>query len=204
VRDYYDARAKEYDDWWLGKGLFAERERPSWFEEVLGIASALASLPAARTLDVACGTGFLTKFLHGAVTGLDQSASMLRLAASRTPNAGFVQGDAFDLPFPSASFQRLVAGHFYGHLEDTARLRFLAEARRVAGELVIVDAALRDGVPATSWQDRVLNDGSRWQVYKRYFQPDLLLQEIGGGEALFAGQWFVVVRVSLHRDALGG
>jgi hypothetical protein len=40
-----------------------------------------------------------------------------------------------------------------------------------------------------------LNDGSRWQVYKRYFEPDLLLGEIGG-EALFVGQWFVVVRAS--------
>jgi hypothetical protein len=43
VRDYYEARAGEYDDWWLGEGLFAERERPCWFKGFLR-----ASLPAAR------------------------------------------------------------------------------------------------------------------------------------------------------------
>ncbi|HXX39967.1 MAG TPA: class I SAM-dependent methyltransferase, partial [bacterium] len=104
MREYYEARASEYDDWWLGKGLFAERERPGWFEEVLSVASTLASLPAARTLDEACGTGFLTKFLHGDVVGMDQSDSMLGLAASRAPNTRFMQGDAFELPFPPASF----------------------------------------------------------------------------------------------------
>jgi hypothetical protein len=28
MRRYYDQRAREYDDWWLGRGLFAERQRP--------------------------------------------------------------------------------------------------------------------------------------------------------------------------------
>ncbi len=199
MREYYEARANEYDDWWLGKGLFADRDRPGWFEEVVGVVGTLASFPPARTLDVACGTGFLTKFLHGEVIGLDQSDSMLHIAGSHAPNARLVKGDAFALPFPPASFDRVVAGHFYGHLEEPERLRFLGEARRVASELVIVDAALRDGVPATSWQDRVLNDGSRWQVYKRYFEPDLLREEIGGGEVLFVGRWFVVVRSSLRQ-----
>lgn len=201
VREYYEARASEYDDWWLGKGSFAKQERPGWFEEVFGVAGGLASLPAARTLDVACGTGFLTKFLHGDVIGLDQSESMLRIAGSSAPNARFVQGDALALPFPPSSFERVLAGHFYGQLEEQARLRFLAEARRVSRELVVVDAAVREGVPATSWQDRVLNDGSRWQVYKRYFSPEQLLREIGGGAVLFAGRWFVVVRTELPTTA---
>ena len=30
MRSYYDARAQEYDSWWLGTGLFAPRERPGW------------------------------------------------------------------------------------------------------------------------------------------------------------------------------
>ena len=30
MRWYYDKRAAEYDDWWLGTGLFAERDRPDW------------------------------------------------------------------------------------------------------------------------------------------------------------------------------
>jgi hypothetical protein len=77
---------------------------------------------------------------------------------------------------------------------ELERLRVLAEARRVAPELVIVDSALRDGVEPVEWQQRVLKDGSTWQVYKRFFAADELRAELGGGEALFTGRWFVAVR----------
>ena len=43
-------------------------------------------------------------------------------------------------------------------------------------------------------QERILNDGSRWEVYKRYFTPDELLGELGGGEILLDGGWIVAVR----------
>ena len=46
-------------------------------------------------------------------------------------------------------------------------------------------------------QERILEDGSRWQVFKRYFDPDELSAELGGGETLFAGRWFVAVRSAL-------
>ncbi|NUT57195.1 MAG: methyltransferase domain-containing protein [Thermoleophilia bacterium] len=191
---YYEARAPEYDDWWLGTGLFAARDRPGWDEERDALVAAIEALPAARTLDVACGTGYLTRHLRGDVTGLDQSASMLERASERVPAAGFVQSDALRLPFLDDTFGRVFTSHFYGHLEDSARERFLAEARRVAPELVVVDSALRSGVEPVELQERILDDGSRWQVYKRYFEPDELARELGGGETLFAGRWFVAVR----------
>ena len=28
MKAYYDRRAPEYDDWWLGVGLYADRDRP--------------------------------------------------------------------------------------------------------------------------------------------------------------------------------
>ena len=45
-------------------------------------------------------------------------------------------------------------------------------------------------------QERILNDGTRWEVYKRYFEPEELAAELGGGEILLAGRWFVVVRAA--------
>jgi SAM-dependent methyltransferase len=193
VKAYYEARAPEYDDWWLGTGLFAQRERPGWDEERDALVTALAALPPALTLDIACGTGLLTQHLPGKVTGLDQSTAMLELASARVPDAGFVQSDALRLPFRDGTFERVFTSHFYGHLEEVERLRFLAEARRVAPELVVVDSALRDGVEPVEWQERVLNDGSAWHVYKRFFEADELRVELGGGETLFAGRWFVAV-----------
>jgi ubiquinone/menaquinone biosynthesis C-methylase UbiE len=194
VKTYYDRRAREYDDWVFGTGLFADRHRPEWHTERAKLEVAVAGLPEARTLDVACGTGWLTRHLQGEIVGLDASENMLEVARERVPEGTFIVGDALALPFADGSFDRVLTGHFYGHLEDDERERFLVEARRVAVELVVVDSALHEGVEAEEWQERVLNDGSRWQVYKRFFTPDGLAAELGSGETLFAGRWFVAVR----------
>jgi SAM-dependent methyltransferase len=191
MREYYERRSREYDDWWLGTGRFVSRERPGWHEEVLQLRAALEALAPARTLDLACGTGFLTRHLPGEVTGLDQSAGMLAVAAERVPSARFVQGDALA---PEGDFERVFSAHFYGHLDAGQRERFLAGARAVAPELVIVDSAKRPDVPAEAWEERVLDDGSRHEVYKRWFTAESLLEEVGGGETLHAGTWFVAVR----------
>jgi demethylmenaquinone methyltransferase/2-methoxy-6-polyprenyl-1,4-benzoquinol methylase len=188
---YYHRRAPEYDDWYLGTGLFEERIRPGWAEELAALRAAIASLRFGSFLDVACGTGFLTESLHGRITGLDQSASMLGIARSRIPRGAFVRGDALKMPFRSAQFDCLVAGHFYGHLDVTARRIFLTEARRVSRAILAIDAAARDDVPPEEHQERVLNDGSRHVVYKRYFTPERLIAEIGAGRTLHCGRWFV-------------
>jgi demethylmenaquinone methyltransferase/2-methoxy-6-polyprenyl-1,4-benzoquinol methylase len=194
VKTYYDRRAPEYDEWYLGVGRFAERDRPGWEEDLADLRLTLEGLTRARTLDVACGTGFLTRHLPGEVRGLDQSDSMLAEAAKQCPDAAFVRGDALALPFEDAAFDRVFTAHFYGHLEEDDRQQFLREARRVAPELVVVDASLHAGELREEWQERILNDGSQWEVYKRYFDPDELARELGGGETLFAGRWFVAVR----------
>jgi SAM-dependent methyltransferase len=191
MRAYYDRRAAEYDDWWLGTGLFATRWRPGWTRERERLAQAIRDLAPVRTLDVACGTGFLTRLLRGRVVGLDQSAEMAAIAASRGVET--VVGDAVPLPFADGAFDRVFTSHFYGHLLADERERFLAEARRVAPELVVVDSALRPGEPAELWQERRLNDGSAHRVYKRWFTAEGLAAELGGGDVVFDGDWFVAV-----------
>jgi hypothetical protein len=118
---------------------------------------------------------------------------MVAIASERAPDATVVQGDAVPLPFAGGAFQRLFTANFYGHLVEHERAPFLAEARRVAGELVVLDAALQDGGVPEEWQERALADGSRHRVYKRFFTPDGLAGELGGGRVLHAGRWFVVV-----------
>jgi demethylmenaquinone methyltransferase/2-methoxy-6-polyprenyl-1,4-benzoquinol methylase len=204
IKEYYDTRAPEYDEWYLGLGRFAERERPGWHEEVEKLIDALRALAPARTLDVACGTGFLTRQLNGDITGLDQSEQMLAIARERVPGGTFVQGDALSLPFEDGRFERLVTGHFYGHLNPDERERFLGEARRVAAELVIIDSAIRPDHAAEEVQTRVLNDGSRFEVYKRYFDGATLQRELGGGTLLLDGDWFVVVVVACAKQTPPG
>ncbi len=196
MKEYYDTRAPEYDEWYLGLGRFAERERPGWHEAVSTLEQAVQELAPARTLDVACGTGFLTRNLRGPVTGLDQSDQMIEIARERMPAAEFVQADAIPLPFSADAFDRVFTGHFYGHLGDTEREAFLADARRVAPELIVVDSAVRPDHEREEVQARILNDGSAFEVYKRYFDGDELARELGGGTVLHASDWFVMVASS--------
>jgi ubiquinone/menaquinone biosynthesis C-methylase UbiE len=197
MREYYDARAPEYDDWYLGTGRFAERQRPGWGSEVDELVALLEGLAPTRTLDVACGTGFLTRHLPGDVVGLDQSARMLEEALRQAPKATFVQGDALSLPFANETFGRLFTAHFYGHLEDDDRARFLDEAGRVADELVVVDSSRAASDVDEELARRVLNNGSEWEVYKRWFTAEALADELGDGDVLHDGAWFVAVRAAL-------
>ena len=133
MKAYYDRRAPEYDEWYRGLGRFDALDRPHWDDEVRELEQVVAALPPARTLDVACGTGFLTRHLRGEVTGLDQSEAMLEIARPRVPSGTFVVGDGLALPFPDASFDRVFTGHFYGHLDEEERRRVTRGRRRTSG-----------------------------------------------------------------------
>jgi ubiquinone/menaquinone biosynthesis C-methylase UbiE len=189
MKEYYDRRADEYDE--TSYGDFG----PEGTREIREIERAIAALPEATTLDVGCGTGYLTRHLRGPIVGLDQSERMLRIARVRVPRGRFVRADVPPIPFADEAFDRVFASAFYGHLEEEPRRQFLLEARRVGGELVVVDQALREGLAPKGWEERPLLDGSRYLVYKRYFAADDLLTEIGGGDVLFEGLWFVAVAV---------
>jgi ubiquinone/menaquinone biosynthesis C-methylase UbiE len=192
MEPYYERRSAEYDDWYLGSGLFADRDRPGWADELRAIESVVSSLPPARTLDVACGTGFLTRHIPGRVVATDASQGMLAESRARHDHP-LVRADAFALPFRNDSFDRVFTGHFYGHLHPEQRARFLAESRRIAPVLVVLDATLRDDVEPEQMQERVLNDGSSHHVLKRYLTAAQLSKELGGGSVLFEGRWFVMV-----------
>jgi ubiquinone/menaquinone biosynthesis C-methylase UbiE len=190
---YYDQRAAEYDEWYEDRGQFAAQGRDGWRDEVIRLIEVIRALSPARTLDVACGTGFITQHLRGIVVGLDQSPAMVAMAQPRLPQGVAMVGDALDLPFADRAFDRVVTGHFYGHLPPDERAVFLAQARRVAPELIVFDSAARAGQDTEEWQERVLNDGSRHLVYKRYLRAEELAEEIGG-EVLLSGRWFVAAR----------
>lgn len=198
MREYYDRRATEYDDWYEGKGLFSTRPRPGWEGELATLVEIVEHLPEGRVLDVACGTGYLTRYLRGKVVALDQSPRMVALAHKRLPDAHVVRGDALALPLRGALFDRVFTGHFYGHLQPQERAVFLGEVRATAPELVVVDAGPRGGEPREEWQSRVLSDGSRHHVYKRFFSGASLAAELGQARVLHDGVWFVAV--ASHHD----
>jgi SAM-dependent methyltransferase len=187
MRAYYRARAAEYDDWWNGTGLFASRDRPGWHEEVAELTILLQGLSPSRICDVACGTGFLTRHLRGDVKAVDQRPEMVAIARSRGIDASV--GDALSL---EGEYDRVFTSHFYGHLLPEQRAPFREAVFRAAPELVVCDSAGE----GEQWQERRLNDGTVHSVYKRWFSGESLAEELGGGDVLFDGRWFVVVRAT--------
>jgi SAM-dependent methyltransferase len=102
-----------------------------------------------RVLDVGCGTGSLTFLLAErpdleAICGIDYAPPYIEHAARRNvdPRVSFRVGDAGALPFPDASFDRvlsLLMLHFVAQPE-----RAVAEMRRVARPGATVAAAVWD------------------------------------------------------------
>lgn len=77
-------------------------------------------------LDVGCGGGFLSNALareNFAVTGVDLSTESLAVAGryDRTGKVRYLPGDAYQLPFPDASFDVVTAMDFLEHVDDPAR-----------------------------------------------------------------------------------
>jgi ubiquinone/menaquinone biosynthesis C-methylase UbiE len=92
--------------------------------------------PGMDVLDVACGTGnaSIPAARAGArVTGLDFAPPLLEIARERAADAmveiDFVEGDAQELPFEDASFDRVVS--VFGHMFAPDHERTAAEMKRV-------------------------------------------------------------------------
>lgn len=190
--EYYDRWAPEVERVWRDAGREDESLAQAVRFEAHDLVLALRELPPSRVLDVGCGTGYLTCQLKGEVCGLDQSHSMLSAARKRVPR--LVRGDGLALPFHDRSFDRVFTSHVYSHLQPQQRTAFIEEARRVAPELVVVDAAEGDAPRRDPWEERTLEDGRRYLIYKQVFTPEGLLDELGGhGTVLFRGRHFVGV-----------
>jgi SAM-dependent methyltransferase len=92
--------------------------------------------PGMDVLDVACGTGnvAIPAVKAGArVTALDFSPDLLAIARERAADAmvelEWVEGDAQEMPFPDASFDRVLSA--FGHMFAPDHERTAAEMKRV-------------------------------------------------------------------------
>ena len=88
--------------------------------------------PGMSQLDVACGPGYVSaavKELGAVPTGIDFSERMIAIARGMFSDISFIQGNAQALPFPNASFDRVLSN--FGLLHVSHPEMACAEACRV-------------------------------------------------------------------------
>jgi demethylmenaquinone methyltransferase/2-methoxy-6-polyprenyl-1,4-benzoquinol methylase len=134
VRSMFDAIAPRYD---LVNRLMTLGLDQAWRRATI----AALGLPAdSLLLDLACGTGDLTRLARARghrVNGADLSAGMLAVNATGAP---LVQADCSRLPFPDGAFDGLVCGYALRNFTDLAgALGETARVLRPGGRVAILE-----------------------------------------------------------------
>jgi SAM-dependent methyltransferase len=188
---YYQARAGEYDEWFLRQGRFdhGPADNAAWFVEAAEVRAALhATGQVESALELACGTGIWTRELaHLAqhVTALDAAPEMLAINA-RAVNAAHVQRAQVDLFAwePMAQYDLVFFGFWLSHVPRHRMASFLATAARAVrpgGRLFLIDSrpdpqsSAVDHVlpdPGGDTHQRKLNDGSTFTIVKVFYTPE--------------------------------
>ena len=185
---YYHERAEEYDE--LYRGMIGRRRHvtlnPQVYQQDIAKTSEMVSgFGTGHLIDIGCGPGFW--FLYYArnccrITLLDQSEKMLQECSKRVEQLGleesvnFIQRDFFEIPLELSVFDCAFVGFLLSHFTAKQEEAFFLKLQRILkpnGKLLFIDSAWnkerqkhrkKEGI-----QERVLNDGRVFKIYKRYF-----------------------------------
>ncbi len=139
-----------------------DRARPSYPPDAVGwLAHALRIEPGRRVIDLAAGTGKLTRLL--AATGADLIAvepvtAMRDVLRASLPGVAAVAGVAESLPFASASIDAVTVAQAFHWFDQSRAMAELARALRAGGRLGVIWNSREPGV---DWTDRI------WSVMDR-------------------------------------
>ena len=175
MQSYYAARAAEYDR------IYAKPERQA---DLRRLERTLPPLFAGRrTIEIACGTGYWTRFIAAEVSevvGIDAAPETLAIARRRAPSARCFVADAYDLPAELGMFEAAFAGFWFSHVPRRRWREFLdgLQGRLLPGATVVfLDNRYVEGSSTPiadidgdgdSYQIRRLQDGSTHRVLKNF------------------------------------
>jgi len=92
-----------------------------------------------KSLDVACGKGFLLAELGMGSTGVDFSETALKIARANSPESSLVLADGTKLPLKNESFDYVCSiGSLEHFLEPEEALKEMARVTKPEGKLLIV------------------------------------------------------------------
>lgn len=186
MKDYYVARAQEYDQ------IYSKPERQ---DDLRRMEAWLPDALAGRTvLELACGTGYWTQFYAARarhVLGIDSSQETLDVAQKRVPaNVQLLQGDAYRIPTLDFAFDACFGGFWWSHiplqrvsafldslhasLQPNAKVIFI-DNRFVPGSSTPISERTAEG---DTYQERSLGNGSVHRVLKNFPNAEELLRAV--------------------------
>ena len=213
--DYYEARAPEYDDWYLRRGRYARGaiHDAAWDAELDSAGRWLDGLPwSGEIVELAAGTGWWSPLLasRGELSLYDASPAALDRARERlvahSLRAHLHVRDAW--AEPDRSVEGLFLGFWLSHVRRERLPDFLALARRwlkPGGRFAAIDSlpdsasgAVDHAEPADDLAVRRLSDGREFQIVKVYYAPEDLAATLGAAgfdevEVTTTGRFFVMV-----------
>jgi len=184
MMSYYDERAEEYDKIYLGKS-HTTIDADVYRKDVANVSEMVSRFGKGHLIDIACGAGFwLPNYARNCnqITFLDQSARMLSKCKDRVEELGladissFIQGDFLDIKLEASKYDCALVGFLLSHItleQEKTFFRKLEENLKANPQLMFIESAWnkrrqryqeKEGV-----QERVLNNGRIFRVYKRYF-----------------------------------
>ena len=196
-KEYYRARAGEYDEWFERTGRYdrGPGHRARWFAEVEEVRAALERFdPAGRVLELACGTGWWTEQLvrwAGEVTAVDASAEVLELNRRRVGDER-VRRERADIFawLPDGAYDVVFFSFWLSHVPPERFAAFWEMVRGAlapGGRVFFVDSLRTELSTATDHRlsdegdvvlERKLNDGRRFQIYKVFYEPGDLRRQL--------------------------
>ncbi len=199
-KDYYRARAREYDRWWLREGRYdrGAEANAQWFAEIAEVEDALERFaPSGHILELACGTGLWTRRLVASATRLtavDAAAEMIELNRARVNDdrVSYVQADLFEWAPPRAEYDGCFFAFWLSHVPEARFEPFweqVREALRPGGRVFFLDSARDERSTARDHQlpepdeetmNRRLDDGREFQIVKRFYEPEPLQRRLAG------------------------
>jgi len=153
--------------WW--QDGFTEGADAEYAEQILPLAAAhLAGAP--RVLDLGCGEGQVARLVAGlpgveSVTGVDPTWAQLTVASGRGGGVELARASAVALPFPSCSFDAVVACLVFEHIAELDGA--VAEVGRVlaaGGRFVLLLNHPLLQTPGSGWIDDTILGEQYWRI----------------------------------------
>jgi demethylmenaquinone methyltransferase/2-methoxy-6-polyprenyl-1,4-benzoquinol methylase len=189
VKDYYAARAPEYDR------IYRKPERQ---QDLRQIEQWLPPIFAgASVLEVACGTGYWTQFIApqaSEVVAVDAAPDTMRIARERVKQGKveFVEGDAYALAMSGRRFARGFAGFWFSHVPKSRVREFLLGFHAVlepGATVVLLDNLYVEGSSTpisgcdeegNTYQTRRLDSGATHRLIKNFPSEEELRDATAG------------------------